>query len=471
MSYRDLRNFSEAMRSLGYPEPVSLDSFRAPNWSGAERALRWLAARVDPDARLPGGSASVEQRVALITGAVELFHTRANLKLNGKRLYGADGWAVRELLKVAGLLRAAAAAPAADRAARDPPLYDVSNRLGEIKQARALATDITAKGAFLYDLLAKEAENKEHRDAALSRPLDMSALEAALNAARAALAERVEEGRAGAVTARGGGAALDAKIERRRAELQRAEKRLHTVQKIKPAYQGEVVLLQAEVAALWERYVLRYRCVEALKHHLSLLEARQAEAAEEQQAAIMQLIHKYEAEDVLGKLSDSDEQDSSEESKEVARPRPATRPKTRLRIKTAGTEGRRAFGSMQARESLDDPDDPDDPDDLDSDLSDHVYGEASGSGAGGGGGGGVSRWGRRAGTRTLAGAAHYDDLIHDLGSEDDEPSLTEAVVVAGAGARAGGAGGAASSLGSSSESELRLSSAPPRADQLSDNEF
>lgn len=29
------------------------------------------------------------------------------------------------------------------------------------------------------------------------------------------------------------------------------------------------------------------------------------QAAEEQQAAIMQLIHKYEAEDVLGKLSDS----------------------------------------------------------------------------------------------------------------------------------------------------------------------
>jgi hypothetical protein len=33
-------------------------------------------------------------------------------------------------------------------------------QLGEIKQARALATDITAQGAFLYDLLAKEAENK-----------------------------------------------------------------------------------------------------------------------------------------------------------------------------------------------------------------------------------------------------------------------------------------------------------------------
>lgn len=33
-------------------------------------------------------------------------------------------------------------------------------QLGEIKQARALSTEITAQGAFLYDLLAKEAENK-----------------------------------------------------------------------------------------------------------------------------------------------------------------------------------------------------------------------------------------------------------------------------------------------------------------------
>lgn len=33
--------------------------------------------------------------------------------------------------------------------------------------------------------------------------------------------------------------------------------------------------------------------------------------AEEQQAAIMQLIHKYEAEDVLGKLSDSGESNES----------------------------------------------------------------------------------------------------------------------------------------------------------------
>ncbi|CAH2236497.1 jg21257 [Pararge aegeria aegeria] len=154
--------YCEAMRALGYPQPISLESFRNPNWELVEACLRWLAARVEPDAELAGGKHSVEQRVAMVTHATELFHSRANLKLNGKKLYGADGWAVRELLKVASLLRAALDAPNQDDQLSDsnPLVYDVSNRVSEIKQARALATDITAQGAFLYDLLAKEPENK-----------------------------------------------------------------------------------------------------------------------------------------------------------------------------------------------------------------------------------------------------------------------------------------------------------------------
>nr|XP_026486663.1 clusterin-associated protein 1 [Vanessa tameamea] len=446
MSYRDLRNFSEAMRALGFPRQISLESFRNPNWELVESCLRWLAARIEPDATLAGGKDSVELRVAMVTHATELFHSRANLKLNGKKIYGADGWAVRELLKVANLLRSALDTPNQDDQHSDsnPLVYDISTRVGEVKQARGLATDITAQGAFLYDLLAKEPENKEQRDKALSRPLDMSSLEAALNRAVESVAGQVAAVREQIDNVASSEAALDAKLERRRAELQRAEKRLHTVQKIKPAYQSELTALEGEIEQLWEQYVVRYRCVEALKHQLSLLETAQAEAAEEQQAAIMQLIHKYEAEDVLGKLSDSDDMESSDEGKEPAKqPRPATRPRTRLRIKTAGTgaDARHAFGSMQARESLEELDRSS----SDTDLSDaQIYGEAGG------------RWSRprpasrpaaRPATRTLAGVDDYADLVHrEEGSEG--------------------------SLGSSSESELRLTSAHPgRTSALSDNEF
>lgn len=57
-------------------------------------------------------------------------HSRANVKVNGKKVYGADGWAVRELLKVAALLRTALdTPPPGDRADRSPLLYDVTSRV------------------------------------------------------------------------------------------------------------------------------------------------------------------------------------------------------------------------------------------------------------------------------------------------------------------------------------------------------
>lgn len=74
---------------------------------------------------------------------------------------------------------------------------------------------------------------KEHRDQALGRPLDMAAMEASLRRALDVVAAKVTAGREQIDNVAASEAALDTKLERRRAELQRAEKRLHTVQKIK----------------------------------------------------------------------------------------------------------------------------------------------------------------------------------------------------------------------------------------------
>lgn len=61
------------MRVLGFPKQISLESFRTPNWEVMEECLRWLAARVEPDAELGGSRHSMEQRVALVTHAISLF--------------------------------------------------------------------------------------------------------------------------------------------------------------------------------------------------------------------------------------------------------------------------------------------------------------------------------------------------------------------------------------------------------------
>ncbi|CAH2038156.1 unnamed protein product, partial [Iphiclides podalirius] len=344
MSYRDLRNFIEDMRVLGCPQQVSMESFRGPNWPLLESCVRWLAARVDPDAALGGSADTLEGRVALVSHALELF--------------------------VPFEVPASTRLPASDR----------------------------------------------------------------------------------------------------------------------PAYQSELTALERELEALWDRYVLRYRCVEALKQQLSVLErahseqdmkkknvriliysvlqnhrhlsdyanvlllcdpiapndrgrcvvvvrswcgrgvvVASAQAAAEQQAAVMQLIHKYEAEDVLGKLSATDDEDSSEASSSSgqsggsggggAAAGGGGTARTQATHAAAHQHGRgaprRAFGSMAARDSLDDVR-PDSGSDSPRDLGRRVR-------AAGG----------RPGTRTLAGADDYadfgegNDAIRDVGLDSESSSDSE----------------------------------------------
>ena len=45
MSYRELRNFCEMMRSLGYHRPISMENFRTPNFELVADLLDWLLHR------------------------------------------------------------------------------------------------------------------------------------------------------------------------------------------------------------------------------------------------------------------------------------------------------------------------------------------------------------------------------------------------------------------------------------------
>jgi clusterin-associated protein 1 len=48
LSYRELRNFCEIMRSLGYHSNVSMENFREPNFELVADILYWFALRYDP---------------------------------------------------------------------------------------------------------------------------------------------------------------------------------------------------------------------------------------------------------------------------------------------------------------------------------------------------------------------------------------------------------------------------------------
>lgn len=125
---------------------------------------------------------------------------KAHIKLNTKRLYSADGYAVKELLKVTSVLYNAMKGntqtqdmySADDDDSGDLLAYDISSRIGELKEARKLASEITAKGAGLYDLLGKEVELREVRSTVIAKSLEINEVEKSLQNSIKAVEVRID---------------------------------------------------------------------------------------------------------------------------------------------------------------------------------------------------------------------------------------------------------------------------------------
>ena len=168
MSYRELRNFAEMMRALGYQRLVSVENFRSPNFPLVASTLYWMVQRYDPDIVMSDNIETEEARVHFLTKTAEALLNKANIKLNTKNLYMADGHAVRELLKVAKTLYAASEAQEAYKAGEElPDVPSLGTKSKDIRVARQLAADITDRGARLHDLLGHENDVKQDRQAAL----------------------------------------------------------------------------------------------------------------------------------------------------------------------------------------------------------------------------------------------------------------------------------------------------------------
>jgi len=89
MSFRELRNFCELMRGLGYHRNISMENFREPNFELVADILYWFATRYDPQADISDDIDEEKDRVIFIRSVCQLFATKARIQLNPKKLYEA----------------------------------------------------------------------------------------------------------------------------------------------------------------------------------------------------------------------------------------------------------------------------------------------------------------------------------------------------------------------------------------------
>ncbi|XP_076667379.1 clusterin associated protein 1 isoform X2 [Andrena cerasifolii] len=300
MSFRDLRNFTEMMRVLGYPRLISVGNFRTPIFPLVAEILIWLVKRFDPDADIPDEYVTEEGRIALIRAVAEFMALKTNVKLNTKKLYQADGYAVKELLKIATLLYDAQSNSNSDIISDENfhiANFDISDKINELKSTRQLASQLTVTGASLFDLLGREVDLREIRNSKVARQFDTSEIETALTNVIESVRKEIDDTKRQIDNVKDTEQNLDVRIERRRAELDRNQKRLQTLKKVRPAFMEEFEKLEVELRSLYDDYLQKFRYLAYLEHlHEDAVKAEQ-ERFERRQEATRKQLEKMKAED------------------------------------------------------------------------------------------------------------------------------------------------------------------------------
>ncbi|CAJ1060815.1 clusterin-associated protein 1 homolog isoform X2 [Xyrichtys novacula] len=363
MSFRDLRNFTEMMRALGYHRLISMESFRTPNFGLVAEILIWLVERYEPQTDIPTEVDTESDRIFFIKAVAQFMATKAHIKLNTKRLYQADGYAVKEMLKITTVLYSAMKTmqmTLGDQNEEDNSKFkfDLSSRISDLKAARQLASDVTSKGASLYDLLGKEVELREMRTAAIARPLEINETEKALRAAIKEVLESVEKTKDMLGNVVSDEASLDAKIEKKKQELERVRKRLQALKSVRPAFMDEYEKIEEELQKQYETYVEKFRNLCFLESQLDEYHKLEQERFELQEAEntmrmMQNKVREEEGDQMRSSLKDEDsdmdvpEDEGSDSDMEEIRP---SKPRPTRNGIMAG-RGARFTGNMQGGDS------------------------------------------------------------------------------------------------------------------------
>ena len=90
-----------------------MENFKQPNFELTADILYWFVMRYEPDSRMSDVIDTESDRIIFIKQVVHLFASKARIKLNPKRIYEANGYAVKEMLKIATMLKDAMEAASA----------------------------------------------------------------------------------------------------------------------------------------------------------------------------------------------------------------------------------------------------------------------------------------------------------------------------------------------------------------------
>ncbi|KAI8901350.1 Clusterin-associated protein-1-domain-containing protein [Globomyces pollinis-pini] len=345
MSFREMKVFTEQLRSLGCSHTVSIESFRTPNFELMAKILYWLIRNYDPSFETSEEIDTETKRVQFIKTVATFIAPKSHLRLNTRNLYKADGYAVKELLKITGLLTKAKEVPIIDVSklvaflielhilsygiicplltfytidGMSLPPLDISNKLSKLKTCRTLATTITEKGAELFDLLGRELELREIRTNVISRPFELMTMETAVTDAINKLNEKLSITQVSFENLQADESNLNSKIEKKKAEFERAEKRLKSLQGVRPAYMDEYEKIEVDLIKVYEQYIEKFRNLTFLEQQLDEYNREEQDKFEETESSLKRMQNRLREEELELLRGENDSNRNSRPSRPAA---------------------------------------------------------------------------------------------------------------------------------------------------------
>ncbi|KAH6564709.1 hypothetical protein BASA62_007757 [Batrachochytrium salamandrivorans] len=330
MSFREMKTFTEKMRGLGYPKPISMESFRTPNFDLMADILFWLVKSYDSSIDISNNVSSEQDRIIFIKTISAFMAPKAHVLLNTRKLYMADGYAVKELLKIANLLCKAHTLRHENDEHSSLHHLDITNKISYLKTSRTLASEITEKGAELYDLLGQEIGLRDRRSDVISKPFELSEMERTVAEAVNQLQEQISSTRTGMESLLSDETNLVSKIEKKKLELDRAEKRLKSLSSVRPAYMDEYEKIEVDLSKLYNTYMEKFRNLAFLEQQLDEYNREEQDKFDETELSLKRMQSRLR-EDELRLLRGE---------KEMGKERPAAKNDGRLHRPTAASRSR-----------------------------------------------------------------------------------------------------------------------------------
>ncbi|XP_009991620.1 PREDICTED: clusterin-associated protein 1 [Chaetura pelagica] len=366
------------MRALGYPRLISMENFHTPNFLLVSEVLLWLVKRYEPQTDIPPDVETEQDRVFFIKAVAQFMATKAHIKLNTKKLYQADGYAVKELLKVTSVLYGAMNTKEeeyADVSEEDSSKFKfyLGSKVADLKAARQLASEITHQGASLYDLLGKEVELREARRESIARPLEINEAEKGMKIAIDCVLEQVQKTKDMLNNVALDESYLEARIEKQKLELERSQKRLQILQSVRPAFMDEYEKIEEQLQKQYSTYLEKFRNLTYMEQLLD--DQRQTEQEMFEESAnmlrLMQNRLREEEQQHLLKSGSNDDSDieiqEDEGSNSEVEDKRNTKQHVAMETLLQGKAGTRVVGTMQGGDTEEDEDSGDSEIDLDED--------------------------------------------------------------------------------------------------------